>query len=264
MLSFKFPWRRSPKSLARARRIPLIEGLESRQLLSGSPVLTGIRILGPVAKAYGIVLSFDSSLDTASAQDTSNYIFGHLPAKSSNNGIDLGTILGFLATRTTPAVKDGKVQFLGGRYDDSNHTVTLTPVKAFNVWRFFRILRVKGTGTTPIINLDGIPLNGGAGTDTVLHWTPKRGKIIRYSDSDGDRVVIRVKGPGMLYAFFHKSGNPFPSIFVTQTKPGKSALIGTVQTSPTGDGIAHIAQLSGSIPANTNMFSNAQIDVQST
>ena len=44
MLSFKFPWRRSPKSLARARRIPLIEGLESRQLLSGSPVLTGIRI----------------------------------------------------------------------------------------------------------------------------------------------------------------------------------------------------------------------------
>src|SRR6185312_5998552 len=132
----------------------------------------------------------------------------------------------------------------------------------FNVWRFFRILRVVGTGDTPVEDLNGNALNGG--TDTVLHWNRDRGKILRYSDSDGDRVVIRLKGPGKLYGFFHKSGDPFPSIFVTQTKPGKGSLIATVQTSPTGNGIAHIAQLSGALPSTTNMFSNTQIDVQST
>jgi hypothetical protein len=238
-----------------------IEGLERRTLLSAGPVLTGIRVLGPVAKAHGIVLSFDSSLDMASAQDTSNFVFGHATSSSSDNGIDLGTILGFLAVRKGPAVKNGKVQFLGAAYDDTNHTVTLTPVKAFNVWRFFRILRVKGTGKDPVTDLAGNPLNGG--TDTVLHWKPLRGKTINYSDVDGDRVTIKLKGPGTLYAFFHKSGDPFPSIFVMNTN-AKSSLTGTVVQSPTGNGIAHIAQLSGSIPANTNMFSNTQIDVQST
>ena len=239
-----------------------IEGLERRTLLSAGPHITGIRILGPVAKAYGIVLSFDSSLDIASAQDTSNYVFGHATHSSSDSGVDLGTILGFLAMRKGPAVKDGKVQFLGAQYDDTAHTVTLTPVKAFNVWKFFRILRVKGTGNDPITDLSASPLNGGE--DTVLHWNRARGKIIRYSDADGDKVTLKLKGPGTMYAFFHKSGDPFPSVFVTQTKPGKSSLTGTVVKSPTGNGIAHIAQLTGSVPTDTNMFSNTQIDVQST
>ncbi len=238
-----------------------IEGLERRTLLSAGPHLTGIRILGPVAKAHGIVLSFDSSLDIASAQDTSNYVFGHATHSSSDNGVDLGTILGFLAVRKGPAIKNGKVQFLGAQYDDASHTVTLTPVKAFNVWKFFRILRVKATGNDPITDTAGNSLNGG--TDTVLHWKPLRGKTIKYSDADGDRVSIKLKGAGTLYAFFHKSGDPFPTIFVMKTN-AKSSLTGTVVQSPTGNGIAHIAQLTGSVPANTNMFSNIQIDVQST
>jgi len=259
MLMYKF-FRRAATETTRTSAT--VEGLERRTLLSAGPVLTGIRVLGPVAKAYGVVLSFDSSLDVASAQDTSNYVFGHATHSSSDNGVDIGTILGFLAVRRGPAVKNGKVQFLGAQYDDTDHTVTLTPVKPFNVWKFFRILRVKGTGNDPVTDLAGNPLNGGE--DSVLHWKPLRGQIIRYSDSDGDRVTIKLKGPGKLYAFFHKSGDPFPTIIVTQTKAGKSSLTGTVVQSPTGDGIAHIAQLTGSVPTNTNMFSNTQIDVQST
>ena len=252
----------SRRAAQRAPRTPAtIEGLERRTLLSAGPHLTGIRILGPVAKAYGIVLSFDSQLDVASAQDASNYVFGHLTSSSSNSGIDLGTILGFLAVRKGPAVKNGKVQFLGAQYDDTAQTVTLTPVKPFNVWKFFRVLRIKATGNDPVTDTAGNPLNGG--TDTVLHWKPLRGKTIKYSDADGDRVTVQLKGPGTLYAFFHKSGDPFPSIFVMKTN-AKSSLTGTVVQSPTGNGIAHIAQLSGAVPANTNMFSNTQIDVQST
>jgi hypothetical protein len=255
-------FRRARTNPAPAARPATVEGLESRTLLSAGPALTGVRILGPVAKAYGVVLTFDSSLDVASAQDPTNYVFGHQTASgSSDNGIDIGTILGFLAQRKLPAVKLGKVQFLGAQYDDTTHSVTLTPVKAFNVWRFFRVLRIKSTGNNPITDVAGNPLN--SGQDTVLHWKPLRGKTISYSDADGDRVVIKLKGPGTLYAFFHKSGDPFPSIFVMKTT-AKSSLTGTVQQSPTGNGIAHIAQLSGAIPANTNMFSNTQIDVQST
>ena len=134
-------------------------------------------------------------------------------------------------------------------------------MKSFNLWKFYRILRVRGTGNDPVADLAGNPLNGGE--DTALHWNRARGKTIRYSDADGDRVTLKLKGPGKLYAFFHKSGDPFPSIFVTQTKAGKSSLTGTVVQGPTGNGIAHIAQLAGSVPANTNMFSNTQIDVQS-
>src|SRR5690242_3163619 len=197
MLMYKF-FRRAATETTRTSAT--VEGLERHTLLSAGPVLMGIRVLGPVAKAYGVVLSFDSSLDVASAQDTSNYVFGHATHSSSDNGIDLGTILGFLAKRKGTAIKDGKVQLLGAQYDDSARTVTLIPVKAFNVWKFFRILRVKGTGNDPVTDLSGNPLNGG--TDTVLHWKPLRGKIIRYSDSDGDRVVVKLKGPGTLYAFF--------------------------------------------------------------
>src|SRR3954447_16854991 len=114
-------FRRAPQS---SPRTPAnIENLERRTLLSASPILTGIRVLGPVAKAHGIVLSFDSSLDTASAQDTSNYVFGHATHSSDDNGIDLGTILGFLAQRKGPPVKNGKVQFLGAQYDNSARTV---------------------------------------------------------------------------------------------------------------------------------------------
>src|SRR5215471_2993419 len=104
MLISKFVRRAAQTSLSPR---PSIEGLERRTMLSATgPVLTGIRVLGPAAKANGIVLSFDTSLDLASAQDTSNYVFGHATHSSSDDGIDLGTILGFLVQHKGPAVKN--------------------------------------------------------------------------------------------------------------------------------------------------------------
>jgi len=254
--------RRRPRAASPESRPAVVEGLEPRKLLSAAgPVITSFRLLGPVARGNGIVLTFDAPLDPTTAQSPASYIFGKPAPKSTDNGVDLGTILGFLAKPKTPPVKDGKVQFLGARYDDATQSVTLTPVKAFNIWKFFRILRIRGTGNNAVKDMAGNPLNGG--TDTVLHWDRRQGKVLRYSDADGDRVTITLKGPGQLYGFFHKSGDPFPTIFVTKTKPGKSVLTGTVQQSPTGDGIVHIAQLGGSVP-QTNLFSNTQFDVQST
>lgn len=241
---------------------PMIEPLEPRRLLAATgPVIAAVHILGSVARGQGIVLTFDSPLDPTTAQSPLSYLFGKpAPKNTTDNGIDLGNILGFLAKPNTPAVKEGKIQFLGARYDDATQSVTLTPVKSFNLWKFFRILRIKGTGNNAVKDLAGNPLNGG--TDTVLHWDRHQGKTLKYLDSDGDKITLTLKGPGKLYGFFHKSGNPFPSIFASNTKVGKSTLTATLQQSPTGDGIAHIAQLSGPVPATSNIFSDTRFDIQ--
>jgi len=264
MFFSKFPRisRPSVPAAPAAPRSPMIEGLEPRRLLSAGPAIAAVHMLGSVARANGIVLTFNAPLDPTTAQSPASYVFGKpTPKNTSDNGIDLGNILGFLSRPKTPPVKAGKIQFLGARYDDATQSVTLTPVKAFNLWKFFRILRIKGTGDNAVKDLAGNPLNGG--TDSVLHWDRTRGKTLRYSDSDGDKVTLKLKGPGTLYAFLHKSGDPFPTIFLSNTKLGKSTLTATVQQSPTGDGIAHIAQLSGPVPPTTNLLTDPHFDIQS-
>lgn len=240
----------------------MIEGLESRQLLSGSPAVTSLRLVGPVKAVNQIVLTFDESLDPTAAQSGQSYVFGRIPPSgSNNNGITIGDVLGFLAAPKPKAIRNGKIQWSSAIYDDTTHSVTLTAIKPFRATTYFRLLRVKGTGTYAVKDTHGNVLN--SGNDTLIHWSYHNGQSLRFTDADGDRVVISLKGPGHLYGFYQKGGvDPDPVIFVSNTN-AKSVLTGTVIQGQTGDGVVHIAQLLGA-PANTNLFNNSHFSIAAT
>ena len=238
----------------------LVESLESRQLLSTAPALTGMQLVGGVKTVSQVILTFNESLDPTTAQQPQSFIFGRIPPSAANNGVTVGDILGFLAEPKPRAIKDGKVQWSSAVYDDTNHTVTLTAIKPFTATKYFRLLRVKGTGNDAVKDPQGDVLNNGQ--DTLIHWSYHNGQSIRWVDHDGDRVTLTLKGHGHIYGFYRKAGDPDPTIFVANTN-AKSVLTGTVKQAVTGDGVAHIAQLIGA-PGNTNLFTSSQFVVSST
>ncbi|HSZ57537.1 MAG TPA: hypothetical protein VK797_17865 [Tepidisphaeraceae bacterium] len=243
-----------------ASHISAVERLEPRRLLSTVPALTGMELAGGVKGVDQVILSFNESLDPTTAQQPQSFIFGRIPPSPANNGITVGQVLGFLAQPKPRAIKDGKIQWSSAVYNDANHTVTLTAIKPFRATTYFRLLRVKGTGNYAVKDPQGDVLNGGA--DTLIHWSYHNGQTLRYTDSDGDHITLSLKGPGHIYAFYRRTGDPAPTIFVANTK-AKSVLTGTVKQSATGDGVAHIAQLIGA-PAKTNLFTSSQFVVGST
>lgn len=243
-----------------AGRRSVVESLESRRLLSTAPVLTGMQLVGGVKAVSQVVLTFNESLDPTTAQQPQSFIFGRIPPSPSDNGVSVGDILQFLAKPKPRAIKDGKVQWASTVYDDTNHTVTLTAIKPFTATKYFRLLRVKGTGNYAVKDPQGDILNAGA--DTLIHWSYHNGQTIRWVDADGDRVTLTLKGRGHIYGFFRRAGDADPTVFVANTD-AKSVLTGTVKQSVTGDGVAHIAQLIGA-PAKTNLFTSSQFVVSST
>ena len=62
-----------------------IEGLESRVVLSAGPVVTGVELLGRVTAINAVVLTFNESLDPASAQRVASYAFGRPPVAPDNS-----------------------------------------------------------------------------------------------------------------------------------------------------------------------------------
>jgi hypothetical protein len=257
MLSFFSPL---PRRLHRPSQLSIVELIESRKMLSASPALTNMDLIGPVHKVNRVVLTFDSSLDPTTAQQPQSYIFGRIPPSSSANGITIGDVVGFLAKPHPKPIKSGKVQWSSAAYDVSTHSVTLTAIKPFNASMYFRLLRVKGTGNYTVKDTLGDPLNGGH--DTLIHWTYHNGKTLRFTDTDGDVATITIRGAGHVYGFFRRTGDPAPTIFVSNTN-AKSVLTGTMRQGRVGDGVARITQLLGA-PAKTNLFSSSHFVVQGT
>lgn len=240
------------RSLPAAPR-PAFEPLESRRMLSTAPSPTGMVITGTIHAATSIVIAFNEPLDPTTAQDTAAYSFGRIPPSGSSSS-SLGDILGFLAKRPK-VIKAGKVQFSSAVYDDTNNTVTLTAVAPFNAQEYFRILRVRGTGHDVVTDPQGDALNGGK--DTVIRWSTHFGKAVRYTDADGDRVVLQLKGPGKLYGFERRTGDPDPILFVTGTN-SKSVLTGTIRQGRLGNGVTDIAEILGAETVQTNLFASPQ------
>lgn len=241
---------------------PLLEHLESRHLLSGGPQLAGIELLGNADACTGVVLTFNSSLDPARATDARAYVVGRIPPSPGSSSSLLGDIFGF-AKRVNP-IRQGKVKFASATYDDASHSVTLTPVAAFKEWKYFRILRVRGSGPYALTDAAGNAFDGNGdgtgGDDLVVNWRTRRGKQIRYVDSDGDKVTIGLRGPGVMFVTQPTRGNPVPLIFIEHTN-ARSVLSGTVIAGKNGDGVAKIAQLSGFAGPSDTILSNSEFDV---
>lgn len=244
-------------------RGPVMEGLEGRQFLSGSPAVTGIHLSGQLRAITAVTFTFDSPLDPTSAENIQGYQFGRvIPAGSSDNsGFDLGSILGLLAKPKTPLIKNYRVQFTSAVYDDATQSVTLTPVRPFNGLTWFRFIRVLGVGNNAIKDVSGTPLNGGS--NTYVHWFAHIGKQFVYRDADGDLVTVGLRGPGNMVAFLQTNTEHSPTIFVLNGRPN-SVLTGHVLQARTGDGVAIIPEVQGVSAIQPEILTNPQFDVRTT
>jgi hypothetical protein len=241
----------------------MIEGLESRQMLTASPVLTGIHLTGSVRAVTSVVLSFDESLDTTTAEDLQSYHLGKLvdPGNNNGGGFDWTQLLGFLAQPKQKLLINGRVQFTSATYDDSTRSVTLTPVGAWNALRYFRFIRVIGSGTYAITDPAGNPLNGGL--NTYVHWFPYMGKSFTYRDSDGDMVSLKLHGPGQIVSFLQTNADHAPIIFILNGR-SNSVLSGSVIQAKTGDGVAIIPELQGVATIQATILNNPEFEVLTT
>lgn len=242
----------------------LFELLEGRRLLT--TVVTGIELVGPVRAVTAVVLTFNESLDPASAQDVNAYAFGRPVPKSKDTG-GISDFLPFAAARPkTRGVLNGHVKIASAIYDDAAHTVTLNTLFPFKAMTFFKFLRVSGQGTDGLKDAGGNYLDGDydgvAGGDFRVRWKPRHAKQIRYADADGDIVTLTVHGPGQLFGFLRKDLDPAPILYADGTKPGRSSLTATIKKGPNGDGIAHINQFVGASSVITDLFSNTAFQVQ--
>ena len=266
MLKWKalFDWTRCKSA---CRETKFVEPLEERRLLSGGPVVTGVHIVGTARAIRGVVVSFNESLDPASAQDTQAYRFGRPIPHSSDQGPSFSDFLPFLARPKVRLIKQGKIQFASATYDDATHSVTLTPYKPFNGAKFFRVLRVIGTGNHIVKDLAGNPVDGNSdgtgGDDAVIRWAKKNNKRIAYRDGDGDRLQLTLRGRGTLYVF--KCTTFFTGAWVFVDHPGSNTVLsGSVTQSANGDGQAVIPELEGAGGINNGLATNPQFVIQST
>jgi hypothetical protein len=255
-----FHCRRS--SRARAGDTRQVEALESRQLLSTSPFLTGVQILGTVKAATGVVLTFDDALDPTTAQDLQTYAIGKLiPASPSDSTFSIGNILGLLAQPKAAIVKNGRIQFTSATYDVTSDTVTLATNAPWNAQGFFRFIRIWGTGPDALKDFGEAPLNGG--NNTYIHWFPYITKRFTYIDPTGDRVTLVLKGRGQMEVFLPTNSSHVPIIFVNNGN-ANTILTGTVRQGRFGIGVAPIGEIQGLATIQTTLTTDPVFAVQAT
>jgi hypothetical protein len=135
----------------------------------------------------------------------------------------------------------------------------LTPIKAIPAQNFFRILRVRGTGTHAVEDASGIPVNNGV--DQVLSWKLHQGKTINYRDSQGDKVHLQLKGPGKLYVFERWSKDPDPVVFVDGV--GASSSIAATVMHGKVAAVTDIAEVNGGQGIANGLLNNPSFQIAS-
>ena len=236
-------------------------------MLSAGPILMDVNLLGNADGCTGVVLTFDRALDPAHATDARSYVVGRIPPSPSDSGNllgDIGNILAFAARPKRQPIRAGKVLFSTANYDPTTHAVTLIPRADFKAWKYFRLLRVRGSGPFALLDAQGNPFDGNAdgtgGDDLVLHWHTKKGRAARYNDIDGDHVSLSLHGPGKLFVIERTRNDPFPMIFVEKVQ-ANTVLNGKVVQSRSGNGVANIDQLSGISGSAATILNNPQFHV---
>ena len=217
-------------------------------MLSATPAgprLIGERLIGPANAVTAIQLQFSEPLDPATATNPRAYNFGILSSSSSSGGGIFNLFSPFFARPGQvlhPHASLGSVS-----YDDATQTVTLTAAKPFLSTTFLRFIRVKGTGDNAVRDAQGIALvgHGHTGSDASIHLRFFRSKTVSYTDPQGSRVSLRLKGPGTLAVFLPTYGNKTPVVFLQNTTADSTTLTGTIHASKRSNGTASLQELSG-------------------
>jgi hypothetical protein len=150
------------------------------------PRVVGLQRFGVHTLPTMLVLTFDRPLNPASAVNPNNYL-----------------VLGPGHDRRIDTPDDIPVPLLSGFYNSANNTVTLVMAKPINLFRTYRII-VRGTGPTPVRDINGVALdgagNGTPGTDFTTKFSREilnPGKPSRTTPTN----PARVSGAGRFSSF---------------------------------------------------------------
>jgi hypothetical protein len=161
------------------------------------------------------------------------------------------------ADRAGVAPRLKPVALQGVAYDPATRAVAVRPVRALKSGTFYQLV-VSADG---IRNAAGRPLDGGGAEGTPLVITFAQGRKLKYVDSDGDAVQLRLKGPGMLQLARRPDGEAL-GLAVLGSTP-LTTLSGVVARGRTGgDGRTSIEAIVG-LGAGVNLLSRAPFDVGS-
>jgi hypothetical protein len=179
------------------------------------PQVTSLRLLPSRGPITSIVLTFSEPLIPSRAVNLLNYGY---------------------SVQASPNVIDG---ITSASYDAANDSVTLRLQKPIYTQTPFHlsINQATDTASSPVGvadtsgnlldgNYDGVP--GG-----VFNATFVRGQKVTYFDSSGDRVTLRLSGPGTVDLTRHADGSPW-QIVLSGAVPGRSKLTGQIQRPSAG------------------------------
>ena len=232
------------------RRSPVAETLEPRRLMATVGPVVAQHFIGPQEAVTAVVLTFDVPLDPATAQNAGAYKLVRKTEDDDDGGFggggDGGTDVNRVSVETA-------------NYDPLANTVTLTVRRAFELRKNFTVVQVQGNGPSAVMTAAGTPIdgdgNGRPGGDLFLRYKARASKTLSFKEADGDRVRLRVTGGGHMLYFLPIRGRSSPAIFMRETNPATSILVGTVKQGRNGDGVIDIAQISAA--------STAQLPIQS-
>jgi hypothetical protein len=264
----------------------MLEHLESRTLLSasavaapavdatagaGGPQIVSVRVVGPPTNTSGVVVTFNESMNPATAQDRASYVLvKHINKDSQDNSGGFFDIP-FTDNSTPASSKLVRIHFSSAVYDDATHSVMLTPKHTFEIRRRFRILRVAGRGDHAITDAAGVPLDGNndgtAGHNAALKYKSHRGQNVTIQDVDGDHLKLHLSGPGQIL-LTQRRRHPDPAgalVFLIGTDANRSTLSGQVKTNrKSGDGIVPLTELTGISSAQVTILNDPSIPIGMT
>jgi hypothetical protein len=237
------------------RRFVGAEGLERRQLFDTTgPMLVKEQLVGPDPRAVeAVILTFNEPLDEASAEDLRHFRIGVRTDRRQDYDDE---------EDRTQGSSNGLINFTSAVYDEATLTVTLTPVKPFNITRKFRTIRVLGRENQTIRDLAGNRIDGNGdgrpGGDAIEKFTFRRGGRVSYGDPDGDSVSMRLEGPGLLWALRKTNGGRVLArgdalrVYIENGDPTRTIVTGKV--TGRGNNVAVIDEL-------VNVSSAAQVQL---
>jgi hypothetical protein len=130
------------------------------------------------------------------------------------------------------------VQLSLASYDASTDTVVLTPKKSLSENKIYQLVAYGSNGVTDAL---GHPVQGNGGTGSASANYSSffgLGNHLRYVDADGDTVMLKLTGPGLLDLRRAFDGDA-SSLVLDDTTPD-SVLTGSVKKGRYGDGLATI------------------------
>jgi hypothetical protein len=213
------------------------------------PTLVGVRIEGTPRETFAVVLTFSEPLDPVRAQRVSNYQIARARTRCEINPLPdpdpFDDVICFDRRQS--------IEIDAATYDDAARTVTLVPRNAFNAAVRMRRLRVSADAERGVTDAAGNRLDGnqngtpgGRGSFKIRFST---GRKVTYREPDGDRVTLRVEGPGKANVLrrldedgdiVEDIGGGVAQVILTGDRSSATTLTGSVTPGPRGDGVATI------------------------